>query len=410
MESMVEAEPEPQPPPPPLADLILSLEQATHMAKQLPTISDPTYVLHIYSSLHQAHHHLSNFLSTPQFPQLQPQNSLSSATGNEPMQVGDGEDDDFDDGVGEGNSRAATIDMVEEQMRDCFIKNKRPKRRLSPSAAAVVEDRRLNGDGFVGSVKGFDPHESKLRALELVYQFHGICSVMSIEKDAPLSLVIDIIIEQGLFQSRYEIQAFRLESTAHGTGAPVDELQFEGVSSHSDLRKYPWKMMIMTRLHFSLRPPQISLLLLLTLVKTVFSLQHSRIDKILHEMKEKVGLENGASSRIDVPDYGEEKNKVSNSSYNVNVTYGFRLLNGTNNKIPTASYVVAELRQIGGGDHDVGLFGIFDGVMNYQTPAYLQSYLFKNIIAEPEFWLSTAYAVRRGYLITNNNLVERDLR
>lgn len=120
--------------------------------------------------------------------------------------------------------------------------------------------------------------------------------------------------------------------------------------------------------------------------------------------------ENGASSRIDVPDYGEEKNKVSNSSYNVNVTYGFRLLNGTNNKIPTASYVVAELRQIGGGDHDVGLFGIFDGVMNYQTPAYLQSYLFKNIIAEPEFWLSTAYAVRRGYLITNNNLVERDLR
>lgn len=173
MESMVEAEPEPQPPPPPLADLILSLEQATHMAKQLPTISDPTYLLHIYSSLHQAHHHLSNFLSTPQFPQLQPQNSLSSATGNEPMQVGDGEDDDFDDGVGEGNSRAATIDMVEEQMRDCFIKNKRPKRRLSPSAAAVVEDRRLNGDGFVGSVKGFDPHESKLRALELVYQFHG---------------------------------------------------------------------------------------------------------------------------------------------------------------------------------------------------------------------------------------------
>lgn len=52
--------------------------------------------------------------------------------------------------------------------------------------------------------------------------------------------------------------------------------------------------------------------------------------------------------------------------------------NGTNNNIPTQSYVVAELRQIGGGDHDVGLFGIFDGAMNYQTPAYLQSYLFKN--------------------------------
>ncbi|KAB2597641.1 RNA-binding E3 ubiquitin-protein ligase MEX3C [Pyrus ussuriensis x Pyrus communis] len=63
--------------------------------------------------------------------------------------------------------------MVEEQMRDCFIKNKRPKRRLSPSAAALAEERRLNGDGFLGSVKGFDPQGSKERALELVYQFHG---------------------------------------------------------------------------------------------------------------------------------------------------------------------------------------------------------------------------------------------
>ncbi|TQD73843.1 hypothetical protein C1H46_040620 [Malus baccata] len=66
-----------------------------------------------------------------------------------------------------------TIDMVEEQMRDCFIKNKRPKKQLSPSAAALAEERRLNRDGFVGSVKGFDPQGSKERALELVYQFHG---------------------------------------------------------------------------------------------------------------------------------------------------------------------------------------------------------------------------------------------
>ncbi|XP_068314939.1 probable protein phosphatase 2C 58 [Pyrus communis] len=64
--------------------------------------------------------------------------------------------------------------MVEEQMRDCFIKNKRPKRRLSPSAAALAEERRLNGDGFLGSVKSFDAQGSKERALELVYQFHGL--------------------------------------------------------------------------------------------------------------------------------------------------------------------------------------------------------------------------------------------
>lgn len=49
--------------------------------------------------------------------------------------------------------------------------------------------------------------------------------------------MFSLLLYIGLFQSRYEIQAFRLESTPHGTGAPVDELQVEGVSSHSDLRK-----------------------------------------------------------------------------------------------------------------------------------------------------------------------------
>lgn len=150
---------------------ILYLEQATLMAKQLPSTSDPTHLLHIYSCLHQAHHQLSAFLSTTQIPQPQPpiaaENSLSSATGNDPMEFGG------DDGIGEENSKGS-IERVEEQMRGCFIKNKRGKKRqLSPSAAAVAEERRLNGDGFVGSAVGFDPHESRLRALELVYQFHG---------------------------------------------------------------------------------------------------------------------------------------------------------------------------------------------------------------------------------------------
>ncbi|KAM1612836.1 hypothetical protein PS2_001428 [Malus domestica] len=97
MESMAEADPEP--PSPPLFDLILSLKQATLMAKQLPCTADPTHILHIYSSLHQAHYHLSNFLFTPKFPQPQRQNSLSSANDNEPMQVGNCDDDC--DGFGE---------------------------------------------------------------------------------------------------------------------------------------------------------------------------------------------------------------------------------------------------------------------------------------------------------------------
>ncbi|XP_061339963.1 uncharacterized protein LOC133286549 [Gastrolobium bilobum] len=165
-------------PTPSLAELILSLHQATIMAKQLSSTNNPTHIHQIHTCLHHAHHHLSNFLSTLQYPSPHPppaaENSFSSANGaapdGEPMQMGDDEDDDDDDD--EGTSKC-TIDKVEEKMRNCFIKNKRQKRPLSPSAAAFVEEKRLSDDGFVGRVKDYDPHAMRLRALDLVYQFHG---------------------------------------------------------------------------------------------------------------------------------------------------------------------------------------------------------------------------------------------
>ncbi|XP_030533467.1 uncharacterized protein LOC115743017 [Rhodamnia argentea] len=58
-----------------------------------------------------------------------------------------------------------------------------------------------------------------------------------IEKHVPLSLVIDIIIEQGWLQSIYGIHTFRVESVAHRKAAPVDELQVQGVSNPGLLRK-----------------------------------------------------------------------------------------------------------------------------------------------------------------------------
>ncbi|XP_022156139.1 uncharacterized protein LOC111023095 [Momordica charantia] len=162
---------------PSLPDLVLSLEQASFMAKQLPSTSNPSHLLQIYNSLHQANHNLSIFLSGTQFPQSLPlprpslnENSLSSATsaafnddGNEPMQVGDDEQ----------NSKGS-IEMVEEKMKDCFIKNKRVKRQLSPSTAAMAEERRLHRDDRFGATsKGFDPRVERLRALDLISQFHA---------------------------------------------------------------------------------------------------------------------------------------------------------------------------------------------------------------------------------------------
>ncbi|XP_048141427.1 uncharacterized protein LOC125316637 [Rhodamnia argentea] len=174
--NMVEAESEAEAAAVSVAELIQSLEQATFMAKQLSSTADPAHLLHIHSSLHQSHLLLSSFLSSTHFlphlltppprpPAPPAENSFSSATGAaEPMQVGDD-----DGGEAEENSKA-TIDRVEERMRNCFIKNKRPKRPLSPSSAAAAEEGRAGGgDGF----PGYDPHGTRLRALDLVYQFHG---------------------------------------------------------------------------------------------------------------------------------------------------------------------------------------------------------------------------------------------
>ncbi|XP_065864721.1 uncharacterized protein [Euphorbia lathyris] len=77
---------------------------------------------------------------------------------------------------------------------------------------------------------------------EIVYKvsrpsFIPFWGVISFEKRVPLSLVIDIIVEQGCLQSVYGIHTFRVESRAHGRAAPVDELQVHGVINPSLLRK-----------------------------------------------------------------------------------------------------------------------------------------------------------------------------
>lgn len=60
---------------------------------------------------------------------------------------------------------------------------------------------------------------------------------ITIERRLPLSLVIDIIIEQGCLQSIYGVHTFRVESIAHGKAAPVDVLQAQGISDPDLLRK-----------------------------------------------------------------------------------------------------------------------------------------------------------------------------
>lgn len=175
--------------------LVAALEQATLMAKHLPTTADPSQLLQIHAAIHSAHHHLSLFLSQHQspppptptpyqfnslhgaIPAPPPENSVSSAVGGEngggePMQTGDEED--------EQSSRAvASVEKVEWRMREFCIQNKRPKRQLSPSSAAAAEaeqrrsyENRGVRDGGV-AVEEFDPVGSRLRSIDLIYQFHA---------------------------------------------------------------------------------------------------------------------------------------------------------------------------------------------------------------------------------------------
>ncbi|GAB4844424.1 hypothetical protein Ancab_037788 [Ancistrocladus abbreviatus] len=168
----------PASPPQQLAELIHTLEQAILMAEQLPTTTDLSHQHVIFSSLHSVHLSLSSFLShhhRPPTPSaaailtnytLPPENSISSAACGddfaEPMQFADGD---------EMNSQSS-VDKVEEKMRDFYIQNKRPKRRLSPSSTTATEQRRL-GEEFAAVPLGFDPIGTKLRSLDLIYQFHG---------------------------------------------------------------------------------------------------------------------------------------------------------------------------------------------------------------------------------------------
>lgn len=90
--------------------------------------------------------------------------------------------------------------------------------------------------------KDFSSRRLYVTHTEVVYKvsrpsFIPFWGTVTIERRVPLSLVIDIIIEQGCLQSMYGIHTFRVESIAHGKAAPVDELQVQGVSDPSLLRK-----------------------------------------------------------------------------------------------------------------------------------------------------------------------------
>ncbi|XP_057251128.1 uncharacterized protein LOC104888524 isoform X1 [Beta vulgaris subsp. vulgaris] len=77
---------------------------------------------------------------------------------------------------------------------------------------------------------------------EIIYKvsrpsFIPCWKTVTLETRVPLSLVIDIIIEQGCLESVYGIHTLRVESISRGKAAPVDELQVQGLSNPGLLQK-----------------------------------------------------------------------------------------------------------------------------------------------------------------------------
>ncbi|KAK3198874.1 hypothetical protein Dsin_022289 [Dipteronia sinensis] len=116
--------------------------------------------------------------------------------------------------------------------------------------------------------------------------------------------------------------------------------------------------------------------------------------EILHKMKEKVGLGSSADS-------GKGKSKMDK-----HITHGYHLVKGKAGH-PMEDYVVAQFKQV--GENELGLFAIFDGHLSHEIPDYLRSHLFENILNEPDFWTEPEHAIKKGYRITDTNILEKTL-
>ncbi|KAK0601564.1 hypothetical protein LWI29_025353 [Acer saccharum] len=116
--------------------------------------------------------------------------------------------------------------------------------------------------------------------------------------------------------------------------------------------------------------------------------------EILHKMKEKVGLCSSADS-------GKGKSKRDK-----HITHGYHLVKGKAGH-PMEDYVVAQFKQV--GENELGLFAIFDGHLSHEIPDYLRSHLFENILNEHDFWTEPEHAIKKGYRITDTNILEKTL-
>ncbi|XP_042012612.1 probable protein phosphatase 2C 10 isoform X1 [Salvia splendens] len=87
------------------------------------------------------------------------------------------------------------------------------------------------------------------------------------------------------------------------------------------------------------------------------------------------------------------------------VKFGFSLEKGKANH-PMEDFHVAKFVQFKG--HELGLFGIFDGHLGDNVPAYLQKHLFSNIIKEEDFWRDPPGTIAKAYERTDEAILSHN--
>ncbi|KAJ7568784.1 hypothetical protein O6H91_01G048100 [Diphasiastrum complanatum] len=97
-------------------------------------------------------------------------------------------------------------------------------------------------------------------------------------------------------------------------------------------------------------------------------------------------------------DTGKGKNQSNR------VAHGYSLVKGAANH-PLEDFHVAEYRSV--GNHELGLFAIFDGHLGDSVPAYLQNHLFNNILNEPGFFKDPVNAIKKAYSSTDQMILDK---
>lgn len=99
---------------------------------------------------------------------------------------------------------------------------------------------------------------------------------------------------------------------------------------------------------------------------------------------------------------GESSSSSKGKSREGNIKYGCSLVKGKADH-PMEDYHVAKFVRV--GEHEVGLFAIYDGHLGDEVPSYLQKHLFANILDEEEFWVDPRQAITKAYEKTDQTIL-----